>query len=92
METVVTDEMVQILAKFHATDVTEVTEKLSSVVKRIIELHEANKPKPEPVAWVDMSLYPPIRFKNGSIRNDFVKLNGIGLYTSPQPQTAQLSE
>lgn len=39
----------------------------------------------EPVAWIDMSQWPPIRWRDGMLRKDVDQFDGQGLYTSPQP-------
>jgi hypothetical protein len=48
-------------------------------------------PKRELVAFIDMSLYPPIRFPDGQLRCEIEHLDGLALYTSPQPQQEPLS-
>jgi hypothetical protein len=37
----------------------------------------------EPVAWIDMSQWPPIRWRDGLLRTDVDQFDGQGLYTSP---------
>jgi hypothetical protein len=40
-------------------------------------------PVQEPVAWIDMSQWPPIRWRDGLLRTDVDQFDGQGLYTSP---------
>ena len=40
----------------------------------------------EPVAWIDMSQWPPIRWRDGMLRKDVDQFDGQGLYTSPPAQ------
>lgn len=37
----------------------------------------------EPVAWIDMRAWPPIRFREGVLRSDLEHLDGLPLYTTP---------
>lgn len=37
----------------------------------------------EPVAWIDMTQWPPIRWRDGMLRKDVAQFDGQGLYTSP---------
>ena len=55
----------------------------------IIALREALAEQPaqqEPVAWIDMSQWPPIRWRDGMLRKDVDQFDGQGLYTSPPAQ------
>lgn len=40
----------------------------------------------EPVAWVDMAQWPPIRWPAGSVRADFRDIDGMALFTAAQVQ------
>jgi ribosome biogenesis protein Nip4 len=46
----------------------------------------------EPVAFIDMKMFPPIRFADGQLRCDIENLDGLALYTHPQPKREPLSE
>ncbi len=46
----------------------------------------------EPVAFIDMKNFPPIRFPDGQLRCDIEHLDGLELYTNPQPKREPLSE
>jgi hypothetical protein len=58
-------------------------------VKAITALREAlaEQPAPaqEPVAFVDMREWPPIRWRDGMIRADVAPFDGQGLFFAPQP-------
>ncbi len=43
-------------------------------------------PAGEPVAWIDMGAWPPIRWLEGKVRADFRPLDGMALYTAAQVQ------
>jgi hypothetical protein len=49
--------------------------------------HPAPAPAPaqEPVAFVDMREWPPIRWRDGMIRADVAPFDGQGLFFAPQP-------
>ena len=61
-----------------------------------INEHEAKikealaQPEQEPVAYIDMMEWPPVRFKEGTLRCDIAHLDGQKLYTSPPQRTEQL--
>lgn len=38
----------------------------------------------EPVAWIDMAAWPPIRWPAGKVRADFRDIDGMALYTAAQ--------
>jgi len=40
-------------------------------------------PVQEPVAWIDMSAWPPVRFREGVLRSDLEHLDGLPLCTTP---------
>jgi hypothetical protein len=40
----------------------------------------------EPVAFIDMKMFPPIRFPEGQLRCDVEHLDGLALYTHQQPK------
>lgn len=95
----VTDEMVQVLASFFVTDVTEVVVRTHSVAKRIIELHEANKPKPDPVGYIYPSSYAKALRNESSCKMFVVPVTNLDtgeesslpLYTAP-PTREPLSD
>lgn len=45
------------------------------------------QPEQEPVAYIDMSEWPPVRFKEGTLRCDIAHLDGQKLYTTPPQRT-----
>ena len=49
------------------------------------------QPKQEFVAYIDMSEWPPVRFKEGTLRCDIAHLDGQKLYTTP-PQRKPLTD
>jgi hypothetical protein len=48
-------------------------------------LYEQPAPAQEPVAFVDMREWPPIRWRDGMIRADVAPFDGQGLFFAPQP-------
>jgi hypothetical protein len=46
---------------------------------------EQPAPAQEPVAFVDMREWPPIRWRDGMIRADVAPFDGQGLFFAPQP-------
>ena len=49
------------------------------------------QPEQEFVAYIDMSEWPPVRFKEGTLRCDIAHLDGQKLYTTP-PQRKPLTD
>ena len=45
------------------------------------------QPEQEFVAYIDMSEWPPVRFKEGTLRCDIAHLDGQKLYTTPPQRT-----
>lgn len=79
----------------------------SRVMKRIIELHEANKPKPEPVVWVVWNGWKPVgvtldeekaityaqsKQQHSDLSGDFNAYRVAPLYTAPPTQALQHSD
>jgi hypothetical protein len=49
-------------------------------------------PVQEPVAWIDMSAWPPIRFREGVLRSDLEHLDGLPLCTTPPAAQRRIEE
>ena len=65
---------------------------LPEVEQAITAIKEAlAQPEQEFVAYIDMSEWPPVRFKEGTLRCDIAHLDGQKLYTTP-PQRKPLTD
>lgn len=49
---------------------------------------EQDKERAQPVAWIDMAMWPPIRWPDDTRRCDVQHLDGLPLYAAPQPNAA----
>ena len=78
----------------NSTDFNKQHEAFYKAQTAIIAIKQARSaPAQEPLAWIDMREWPPIRWRDGMLRKDVDQFDGQGLYiTPPAAQPAPVQE
>jgi hypothetical protein len=85
------EAIVAVVCKYLPPDGISIEQAMSEIISLVDPL-PPQRTEQEPVAWIDMTKFPPIRFKELSLRCDLEPFDGYALCFAPPAQPPQRTE